>query len=92
MAFVARQWGPAKAGPEPSAIRDDFDRFLAAAASRPKLSVSAMAFMDAWTLDLERARGCCIHVAVPDGRLIPFCLYNLTAADGTALYRQKPCA
>jgi uncharacterized radical SAM superfamily Fe-S cluster-containing enzyme len=51
-----------------------------------------MAFMDAWTLDLERARGCCIHVAVPDGRLIPFCLYNLTAADGTALYRPKPCA
>jgi uncharacterized radical SAM superfamily Fe-S cluster-containing enzyme len=92
MAFVARQWGPAKAAPEPAAIRDDFDRFLAAAASRPKISVSAMAFMDAWTLDLERARGCCIHVAVPDGRLIPFCLYNLTATNGTALYRQKSCA
>jgi uncharacterized radical SAM superfamily Fe-S cluster-containing enzyme len=92
MAFVARQWGPARAAPEPAAIRDDFDRFLAAAASRPKISVSAMAFMDAWTLDLERARGCCIHVAAPDGRLIPFCLYNLTAADGTALYRPVSCA
>ncbi|MFP5257950.1 MAG: radical SAM (seleno)protein TrsS [Acidobacteriota bacterium] len=90
--FVARQWGPAKAAPAPSEIRDDFDRFLAAAAATPSLSISAMAFMDAWTMDLERARGCCIHVAAPDDRLIPFCLYNLTAADGQALYRRKSCA
>ena len=92
MAFVAQQWGAAKAAPAGEQIKDDFDRFLAAAAAAPSLSLSAMAFMDAWTLDLERARGCCIHVAAPDDRLIPFCLYNLTAADGTALYRRKICA
>ena len=92
MAFVARQWGAAKPVPAPEAIKDDFDRFLAAAAATPSISISAMAFMDAWTLDLERARGCCIHVAAPDDRLIPFCLYNLTAADGAALYRRKTCA
>ena len=46
-----------------------------------------MAVQDANTLDLERVRGCCIHAQAPDGRLIPFCLYNLTARDGTALYR-----
>ncbi|KHK02631.1 radical SAM (seleno)protein TrsS [Desulfovibrio sp. TomC] len=92
MAFVARQWGAARPVPAPEAIKDDFDRFLAAAAATPTVSLSAMAFMDAWTLDLERARGCCIHVAAPDDRLIPFCLYNLTAADGTALYRRKSCA
>ena len=62
------------------------DDFLAAAQSRT-FSVSAMAFQDVWNLDLERVQGCCIHVMAPDGRLIPFCLYNLTAADGRALYR-----
>lgn len=52
-------------------------------------TVSGMAFMDAWTLDLDRARECCIHVAASDGRRIPFCLYNLSSRDGRSLYR--PC-
>jgi uncharacterized radical SAM superfamily Fe-S cluster-containing enzyme len=46
-----------------------------------------MAFQDAWNLDLDRVRDCCIHQLAPDGRLVPFCLYNLTAADGRRLYR-----
>jgi tetraether lipid synthase len=50
-------------------------------------SVSAMAFQDAWNLDLERVQECCIHVMAPDGRLVPFCLYNLTADCGKTLYR-----
>jgi uncharacterized radical SAM superfamily Fe-S cluster-containing enzyme len=50
-------------------------------------SISAMAFQDAWTLALDRVRDCCIHVMAPDGRLIPFCLYNLTATNGRRLYR-----
>jgi len=50
-------------------------------------SISAMAFQDAWSITLDRVRDCCIHVMAPDGRLIPFCLYNLTAADGRRLYR-----
>jgi uncharacterized radical SAM superfamily Fe-S cluster-containing enzyme len=50
-------------------------------------SISAMAFQDAWTLALDRVRDCCIHVMAPDGRLIPFCLYNLTAVNGRKLYR-----
>jgi uncharacterized radical SAM superfamily Fe-S cluster-containing enzyme len=49
--------------------------------------ISGMAFQDAWNLDLERLRDCCIHVAAPDGRLIPFCAYNLTDKDGKSLYR-----
>ena len=56
-------------------------------ARRRTLSVSAMAFQDVWNLDLDRVRDCCIHVVSPQGKLIPFCLYNLTAADGTRLYR-----
>jgi uncharacterized radical SAM superfamily Fe-S cluster-containing enzyme len=53
------------------------------------LSISGMAFQDAWTLDLERLRDCCIHTVSPDGRLIPFCAYNLTNRHGEALYRGR---
>ena len=90
-AFVARQWAAPSEPPleEPGRPMDDFDRFLAQAATSRRFTISAMAFQDAWTLDLERTRGCCIHVVTPDGRLVPFCLYNLTSADGRALYRQE---
>lgn len=54
------------------------------------LAVSAMTFMDAWNLDLERLRDCYIHVVARQGnvRLIPFCAYNLTSIDGNSLYRK----
>ncbi len=52
------------------------------------LCVSAMAFQDAWTLDLERLRDCCIHIASRDGRLVPFCAYNLSSRNGDTLYRE----
>ena len=51
--------------------------------------VSGMAFQDSWTLDLERLRDCYIHTASPDGRLVPFCAYNLTDRQGRSLYRQS---
>lgn len=50
-------------------------------------SISGMAFQDARSLALDRVRDCCIHVMALDGRLIPFCLYNLTNIDGRRLYR-----
>ncbi len=93
-AFVRRQWKapgpPAGAGAtsgntSATPPRDDFERFLARAGRR--FTVSGMAFQDAWTLDTERLRGCCIHVAAPDGRMVPFCAWNLTSADGTPLHR-----
>lgn len=46
------------------------------------LSISGMPFMDAWTLDLERLRNCCIHIAKPDGRIVPFCANYLTDKEG----------
>ncbi len=52
-------------------------------------TISGMAFQDAWTLDLERLRDCCIHTVSPDGRGIPFCAYNLTSREGQALYRGR---
>lgn len=64
----------------------DLDDFLSLAHTR-SFSLSAMAFQDVWNLDLERVQECCIHVMAPDNRLIPFCMYNLTSADGRSLYR-----
>lgn len=99
---VARQWAGAPAGTAPRPVEacsckttisskknrqlESLDDFLETARSRT-LAISAMAFQDVWNLDLERVRQCCIHIMAPDDRLIPFCLYNLTAADGRPLYR-----
>ena len=82
---------PASACAEPvgsdhSAAADGFNRFLAQAGAEQRFTLSAMAFQDALSLDLDRVRGCCIHVVRPDGRMIPFCLHNLTASDGARLY------
>ena len=64
----------------------DLDQFLRQARMQT-LAVSAMAFQDAWTLDMDRVRDCCIHVIDERHRLIPFCLYNLTSTSGKGLYR-----
>jgi hypothetical protein len=88
MASVAGQWAAAPA-PSTAPALDDFERFLASRGPQTRLALSCMAFQDAQTLDLERVRGCCIHTLAPDGRLVPFCLYNLTATDGTPLYRRS---
>lgn len=55
-----------------------------------RFTLSAMAFQDAWTLDLERLRNCCLHVLAPGRhpRLVPFCSYNLTNSAGRALHRR----
>lgn len=98
IAFVARHWSMPEQ-PRKSCVcaagkqnaQDELwnlDVFL----ERVKIhgfTISAMAFQDAWNLDLERLRDCCIHIIAPDGRLVPFCAYNLTNADGIALYRQN---
>lgn len=88
--FVAQKWvdpgdiitltpGPSLGG---------WDDFLRRARTHA-FSVSGMAFQDAWTLDLARLRDCCIHTVSPDGRIIPFCAYNLTNYEGQALYRGR---
>ena len=68
----------------------DLDVFLQEIATR-SFTISAMAFQDAENLDLERLRGCCISVISHDGRLIPFCAYNLTNREGNGLYRHPNC-
>jgi uncharacterized radical SAM superfamily Fe-S cluster-containing enzyme len=53
------------------------------------LTISMMAFQDVWTYEKERVENCCIHVVTRDGRLIPFCNYNMTDCNGNFLYRQE---
>lgn len=84
--FVANAW---KAAPDDGQLRSpatsSLDDFLYNLNNR-SLAVSAMAFMDSWTLDLERLKECYIHVA-KGRKLIPFCAWNLTSKDGRPLYR-----
>lgn len=63
---------------------DGLGRFLAE--MDKTLTVSGMVFQDAWNLDMERVRRCCVHVVVPERGLVPFCLWNLTSASGQRLY------
>jgi hypothetical protein len=46
------------------------------------LCISGMAFQDAWNIDLERLRRCCVHVVTPKLKLIPFCAYYLRRSFG----------
>ena len=90
--FVAEHWS------SPAPITDlpansdlslgEWDTFLERKRTHT-FCISGMAFQDAWTLDLERLRDCYIHTASPDGRLVPFCAYNLTDRQGRSLYRNK---
>jgi uncharacterized radical SAM superfamily Fe-S cluster-containing enzyme len=40
------------------------------------LRIMIKPFMDAHTFDYKRAMKCCVHVLRPNGKLIPFCVYN----------------
>lgn len=86
--FVARQWAGQK-GVGNCCNTSSLDAYITSVQIN-SLAVSAMVFMDAWNLDLQRLSQCYIHeVANQNGHLhlIPFCAYNLTSADGETLYR-----
>jgi hypothetical protein len=51
----------------------------------PGLSIIVMNFMDANSFDLARLRECSMLVAGPDGRMVPFCVYQLTDSAGNRL-------
>lgn len=54
--------------------------------SQRGLSLIIMNYMDAITMDLERMEECSMFVTMPDGRLIPFCSYQLTDCLGKRVY------
>ncbi len=41
------------------------------------LFLGMMHFMDEWNYDVQRVMRCVIHYASPDGRIIPFCAFNI---------------
>lgn len=88
--YVSRKWrgviNKAKAAPRnnnPETLDGFIERI-----QQYSLTVSAMAFQDAWNLDLDRLKDCYINIVSPDKRIIPFCAYNLTGIDGKSLYRK----
>jgi uncharacterized radical SAM superfamily Fe-S cluster-containing enzyme len=79
--FVARRWKrnlELEREAETGCCTDmtDFDTFLARVAANG-FTVTAMAFQDAYNLDIERLRRCSLHV-YDDGRIVPFCAKYLT--------------
>jgi len=41
------------------------------------LFIGMMHFMDTYNYDVDRVERCCIHYAMPDGRIVPFCAFNV---------------
>ncbi|MBT4512496.1 MAG: radical SAM protein [Chloroflexi bacterium] len=84
--FIAEKSRYVEAAPEQgnTANKSPWDKFLKRAKTH-YLSISGMPFQDAWTVDLERLQGCCIHVVTPQKKLIPFCSYYITNAEGHKL-------
>lgn len=50
------------------------------------LFLGLMHFMDEWNYDVSRVMRCAIHYALPDGRIIPFCAFNIL----NEIYRDTP--
>lgn len=49
------------------------------------LFIGLMHFQDPYNYDVERVERCCIHYSMPDGRIIPFCSFNVLPE----VYRDK---
>jgi 7,8-dihydro-6-hydroxymethylpterin dimethyltransferase len=79
--FVARRWKRTAANSGRDCCRNndysDMDSFLGRIKSHG-FTITAMAFQDAYNLDIERLRRCSLHV-YRDGRTMPFCANYLTA-------------
>lgn len=83
--FVERNWSGVKMN-KYTPKKNSFEE-LAQKIKNGFFSISGMAFQDAWNLDIERLKDCCIHVVSKEGNLIPFCAYNITAVNQKKLYR-----
>lgn len=86
--FVARQWSGAESLTLQPLSTNSWDNLIQQLKTYA-FSISGMAFQDVWNLDIERLKNCCIHVVSPEGKLIPFCAYNLTDKYGHSLYRRE---
>jgi len=92
--FVAQRWvrnDGENAREEKNITNDsmeDIDYFISRVRSHG-FTITGMAFQDCWNIDLQRLQECSLHVFSPDGRLIPFCSYNLSNVQGEPLYGRR---
>ena len=86
--FVARQWSGAERLTIQTPGSNSWDNLIQQLKTYA-FSISGMAFQDVWNIDLDRLKNCCIHVISPEGKLIPFCAYNLTDKFGHSIYRRE---
>lgn len=91
--FVARRWVRESSQTNRSLIQldykmDEMDIFIARLKSHG-FTITGMAFQDCWNIDLERLRECSLHVLSPEGKIIPFCVYNISDIEGKTLYRKN---
>lgn len=87
VAATSRQWSRSRrpaGAPGEEDDRDDLTRFLDDADRI--LAISGMLFQDAWSIDMERVRRCCVQVVTERSGMVPFCLWNLTSESGRRLY------
>jgi len=86
--YIRRHWRYAESVQNPAQIGESnglhtlFERIHS-----HSLCISGMAFQDAWNIDLERLRRCCIHVITEEEKLVPFCAYYLTDAGGRRIQK-----
>ncbi|MHC6180074.1 radical SAM (seleno)protein TrsS [Clostridium sp. JNZ X4-2] len=88
--FVSRNWSSREKNAHEEKLhleRPDTWQNILYTIRNYSFSISAMAFQDIWNIDLERLKDCCIHVVNPKGKLIPFCIYNMTDTKGDYIYR-----
>lgn len=85
--YVSKNWA-ARQADSTEGQKSDWDKILDSI-HRNSFCVSAMAFQDIWNVDLNRIKDCCIHVVSPQGKLISFCIYNITDVYGKSLYRTR---
>ncbi len=52
-------------------------------------SIGFHGMMDAYSLDIERVRRCGVHEITSEGKLIPFCLYNMKYRGNLAEHPKK---
>jgi hypothetical protein len=74
---------------EPAAGQEELFRGQREPAGQQKQAfcISAMAFQDAWNLDLEHLDKCFLHALSPARELVPLCAHRLTSARGQRLAR-----
>lgn len=91
--FVARRWvrensQNVRSFSKPDDEMDELDAFIARVKTHG-FTVTGMAFQDCWNIDLERLQECSLHVLSPEGKIIPFCAYNISSIEGELLYRHN---